>query len=154
MKDKGRVMRIVSFMGEQGNFEKALDIRMEVFVKGQDVPYELEVDGLDDEARHYVLFDDQEGAVATARIRFLDDQKTVKIERVAVLDKVQGKGYGKAIMLKILEDLKAADSVHEKAILEAQTHALKFYEKLGFAAYGDEFMDAGIPHKKMSQSLK
>jgi predicted GNAT family N-acyltransferase len=37
--------------------------------------------------------------------------------------------------------------------LSAQTHALGFYERLGYAAYGEEFDDAGLPHRWMSRTL-
>lgn len=37
--------------------------------------------------------------------------------------------------------------------LAAQTHALDFYARLGFEAYGPEFLDAGIPHRNMRLSL-
>ena len=52
---------------------------------------------------------------------------------------------------------KAADVLREegatKAILAAQTHAIGFYEALGYVPFGDEFMDAGIPHRNMSKRL-
>lgn len=37
--------------------------------------------------------------------------------------------------------------------LGAQTHALGFYERLGYEAYGPEFQDAGIPHRAMRRRL-
>jgi ElaA protein len=40
-----------------------------------------------------------------------------------------------------------------KVKLGAQTHALGFYERLGFTAIGDEFDDAGIPHREMVLKL-
>jgi predicted GNAT family N-acyltransferase len=40
-----------------------------------------------------------------------------------------------------------------EAYLGAQSHATGFYEKLGFAAFGDEFLDAGIPHRHMRRAL-
>ena len=40
-----------------------------------------------------------------------------------------------------------------KVKLGAQTHALGFYERLGFTAYGPEFDDAGIPHREMVLAL-
>ena len=33
--------------------------------------------------------------------------------------------------------------------LAAQSHAIGFYERHGFAAYGPEFLDADIPHRNM-----
>lgn len=37
--------------------------------------------------------------------------------------------------------------------LHAQTHALGFYERLGYVAYGPEFPDAGIPHRAMRRAV-
>ncbi|MEO0503034.1 MAG: GNAT family N-acetyltransferase, partial [Pseudomonadota bacterium] len=37
--------------------------------------------------------------------------------------------------------------------LGAQTHALSFYEKLGFEAFGPVYDDAGIPHRDMERAL-
>jgi predicted GNAT family N-acyltransferase len=36
-------------------------------------------------------------------------------------------------------------------VLEAQTHALQFHERMGYQAYGEEFLDAGIPHRHMKK---
>lgn len=37
--------------------------------------------------------------------------------------------------------------------LNAQTHAIPFYEKLGYKVISEEFMDAGIPHKTMEKRI-
>ncbi|MNL75333.1 hypothetical protein D3C87_2011180 [compost metagenome] len=50
-------------------------------------------------------------------------------------------------MRAILESARA-EGVNELR-LESQTHALAFYERLGFVAEGPEFDDAGIPHRLM-----
>ena len=49
--------------------------------------------------------------------------------------------------------LDADGRVRSEARLAAQTHALGFYEALGFEAFGPEFMDAGIPHRDMKMVL-
>jgi predicted GNAT family N-acyltransferase len=46
-----------------------------------------------------------------------------------------------------------ADEGIRNFMLEAQIQALPFYEKLGFVAFGDEFLDARIPHRKMRLTL-
>ncbi|MGH8696483.1 MAG: GNAT family N-acetyltransferase, partial [Burkholderiales bacterium] len=38
-------------------------------------------------------------------------------------------------------------------VLNAQTHAAPFYAGHGFAAFGDEFMEAGIPHVAMAREI-
>jgi predicted GNAT family N-acyltransferase len=73
-----------------------------------------------------------------------------KIGRVAVCQSKRGLGVGKLLISAIegAPDLEHVDSF----ILEAQTHALQFYARLGYEAYGDEFLDAGIPHRRMRKS--
>lgn len=136
-------------LSQTDDLSDCLKIRHEVFVIGQNVPPDLEVDGKDNECWHYLA--EQNGKpVATARVCF-PDKNTAKIQRVAVLDECQGKGVGKALMLYILADLKNHAS---KAKLDSQTHAIPFYAKLGFKKIGKEFMDAGIPHYTMTLDIK
>lgn len=120
----------------------ALDIRREVFCREQGVSEEIEIDGLDDHCRHYLVKADGV-AVATARIRKPDGNET-KIERVAVLSRYRDKGIGRDLMQKIMADIGSAPMV-----LHAQLHSAEFYKSLGFVAEGSTFDEAGIPHVKM-----
>lgn len=125
--------------------QHCLSIRKKVFVDGQNVPMDEEIDGKDVACEHYLLsLDDRHCGVA--RVRIIEDY--AKIERVAILDEHQGKGFGFQIMKKILLDLQAAGKV-KKAKLSAQVHAIPFYEKLGFVICSEEYLDAKIPHKDM-----
>lgn len=126
------------------------EIRKEVFVLGQNVPLHEERDGLDEHAEHYLLSANQKPA-ATARIRFIDT--VAKIERVAVLDGHQGTGLGRSLMNHIIDELRTRPKIL-KAMLGSQTHAIPFYAKLGFVPYGEEYMDANIPHRNMSINTK
>ena len=120
-------------------------IRMQVFVKGQKVPLEEELDGKDAEGQHYLLKVDGQ-SVGVARVRLINND--AKIERVAILDAFQHQGLGKQLMEAILADLKLNPEIHS-ARLGSQTHAIAFYERLGFRTCSEEYMDAGIPHKDM-----
>ncbi len=124
---------------------EALALRARVFVEEQGVTPEEEQDGLDADCRHY-LARIAGRAVGTARVRFLGE--TAKIQRVAVLAETRGQGVGAALMRHMLADL-AAEGRTREAVLDSQTHAVAFYERLGFAAEGAEFLDAGIPHRRM-----
>ena len=42
---------------------------------------------------------------------------------------------------------------HPAVELAAQTHALEFYARLGFKAFGEAFLEAGIPHRNMRLAL-
>jgi len=130
------------------NIEEALIIRREVFIENQNVPEELEIDGLDGAAEHYIGYVDEQ-PISTARIRLDDEGAHAKIERVSVLSKYQGSGYGKALMIHILGELETRGLVGAR--LESQVHARRFYERLGFSAVGETFMDAGIPHIEMKK---
>lgn len=129
--------------------EKCFHIRAVVFVDEQKVPLQEEMDGLDDTAVQYLLTVDNH-ALATARVRYLDD--IAKIERVAVLKGKRGLNMGKQLMEFIMNDIRQNPHIHLMK-LGAQTQVIGFYEKLGFESYGDEFLDAGIPHKWMKCQL-
>ncbi|MBI2786661.1 MAG: GNAT family N-acetyltransferase [Legionella longbeachae] len=134
----------------QYEIQKCFNIRKSVFVEGQNVPLNEELDGKDKDSDHYLLLiNDQPAGVA--RVRFMEDY--AKIERVGVLDQYQGKGYGRKIMKKIIADIQVNERVHIVK-LSSQTHAIPFYEKLGFEVCSDEYMDANIPHKDMKLSLE
>ncbi|NIZ12856.1 GNAT family N-acetyltransferase [Phaeobacter sp. HF9A] len=131
------------------DLDSCLKLRFEVFVEEQGVPVEEERDALDDTATHLIAT--QDGVpMGTARVVFQGD--TAKIGRVCVLKSTRGTGLG----AKLIEACVAEAARHEgvtRAKLGAQTHALGFYEKLGFTAYGPIYLDAGIEHRDMAKSL-
>ncbi len=128
------------------DFKKVMDIRSEVFISEQGVPAEEEFDSYDE--RHdtvYCLVYD-EVPCATARLIFKDGG--YKIGRVATLKEHRRKGLGAAAVSALCEEAfkKGAPYIS----LEAQLHAIPFYESLGFEVVSDEvFLDAGIEHKLM-----
>jgi len=125
-------------------------IREEVFVKEQGVPAELEWDGKDPTCLH-VMAESLDGAkrdaVGTGRI-----MPNGKIGRMAVLGKYRGKGIGGEILVALVEAARARGQ-HD-VYLHAQSHALAFYQRFGFVADGEEFQEAGIPHRKMHRNIE
>ena len=124
-------------------------LRRVVFIDEQGVSEADEVDGLDPEAIHLLAFDGNR-PVGTARI--LLKGPVGKIGRVCVLPEARGTGLGAALIRAALEVLRAQPGVSD-AYLGSQSHATGFYEKLGFAVEGEEFQDAGIPHRHMRRAL-
>ena len=120
-------------------------IRYEVFVDEQNVPEELEIDGLDGEAKHVLTFVDGL-PIGTGRI--LSDGH---IGRVAVLKNFRGLGIGKSIMKELIKC--AQDLSLEKVWLSSQWHAHSFYLDLGFVCVGEIYKEAGIDHIKMFRTL-
>ncbi|HET6676319.1 MAG TPA: GNAT family N-acetyltransferase [Nitrospiraceae bacterium] len=121
-------------------------IRGAVFLTEQGVPEELEWDGLDPLCSHVLAWNRAGEAIGTARM-----QAEGKIGRMAVLRDWRGRGVGFAILQRLL-DLAARNGL-PRVTLAAQMHALGFYERAGFHAIGDRFMDAGIPHRQMVKEL-
>ncbi|MGR3514436.1 MAG: GNAT family N-acetyltransferase [Paracoccaceae bacterium] len=124
------------------------DIRRIVFIEGQNVPEDEERDDKDADAIHLIAIED-DTPVGTARL--LVHGAAGKIGRVAVLEQMRGRGLGKAIMQAAIDTLRDEQVITAK--LAAQTHALAFYEALGFVAEGPEFLDAGILHRNMTRPL-
>lgn len=121
-------------------------IRKQVFVLEQHVPEHLEWDELDDRCTH-VLAETTDG-VAVGTARMLPDGH---IGRMAVLQPWRHCGIGRTMLKTLIQQALCSglDSVN----LNAQTTAIVFYEKAGFTSYGDEFLDAGIPHRRMRRQL-
>jgi len=136
----------ISLVNWNNRSEVLTYIRHEVFVKEQNVPLELEIDGLDTECYHVLAFDENNNPVGTARM-----MKDGHIGRVAVLKKQRGLGIGLMMMNKLMEE---AGSLGIKEVcLDAQVNVIEFYKRQGFSEIGEVFMDAGIEHKRMVKIL-
>lgn len=133
------------------DFQKALQIRKEIFVQEQRVPIEDEFDEydtLDGQCEHVLVYYNEE-PVGTGRIRIIDS--FAKAERICVLKPYRKLGLGK-IILNTLEEI-----AKEKGIvqirLHGQTQAENFYNKLGYRTLSDVFIEANIPHVLMVKDL-
>jgi ElaA protein len=130
-------------VGSTEQLEQALAIRLAVFVDEQGVSQAQEIDGLDEAARHLLALRDDE-PVGTLRLRWLEHGRVAKIERVAVLPLARGAKIGQALVEAALAVARASGA--ERARLHAQTIVQGFYARLGFVAFGPEFMEDGILH--------
>ncbi|KQL54958.1 acetyltransferase [Heyndrickxia shackletonii] len=140
-------MNIVKVTTED-ELKDAFTIRKIVFIEEQQVPEEEEIDQYEDAADHFVLYDDNK-PIGAGRFRVVDGKG--KVERICILSSYRGKGAGKIIMEAIEQH--ASEQGLTRLKLNAQTHAIPFYEKLKYEVVSDEFLDAGIPHKTMEKSL-
>lgn len=129
----------------------ASEIRRIVFIEEQAVPLEEEWDNRDESCLHFLIWQrklawQDEQALGTARL--LPDGH---VGRVAVLKEARGQGLGLRLMRAVIETARGLGHTHLE--LAAQSHALAFYAQLGFEAFGDEFLDAGIPHRNMQLTV-
>ncbi len=123
--------------------DHAQALRIEVFVVEQGVPVELEWDEADEVSIHAVAYDDEGQPVATGRL--LPDGH---IGRMAVRKSARGQGIGSDVLRALLDEARRLG--HEALVLHAQTHAIAFYLQHGFEPEGEAFMEAGIPHRRMT----
>jgi predicted GNAT family N-acyltransferase len=125
--------------------EEASRIRLEVFVQEQGVPPEIEMDARDADCLHALAHLDG-AAVGTGRL--LPDGH---IGRMAVLKSSRAHGVGGAILERLVDEAQRRGM--RSVALAAQTHAITFYRKHGFAEVGEVFVEAGIPHQEMRRVL-
>ncbi|AKL65772.1 MULTISPECIES: GNAT family N-acetyltransferase [Streptomyces] len=133
-------------------------VRTEVFVIEQSVPESIEYDAYDAVAVH-VLAEGPDGApLGTGRLLYgpealakTGSPEVGSLGRLAVTKAARGLGVGVALVRAI--EAEAGRLGLAAVDLGAQTHALGFYERLGYEAYGPEFQDAGIPHRSMRRRL-
>jgi predicted GNAT family N-acyltransferase len=126
--------------------DEASRIRTEVFVREQGVPAEIEMDEHDASSVHALAFDPEGRAIATGRL--LPD---AHIGRMAVLKAWRGRGAGGAILERLVD--RARERGAREVVLAAQTHALEFYRRHGFAEEGRVYLDAGIEHQDMRRRI-
>ena len=135
----GVEIRIVDWV----RYSEALSsLRHTVFVEEQGVPVELELDGEDASAWHAAAFLDDGRLIGTGRML-----GSGKIGRMAVSQSMRRQGIGRALLDTLVAEAKRLK--FEEVSLGAQLPAVAFYERAGFEAYGDIFLDAGIDHKMM-----
>ena len=121
------------------------NIREQVFIQEQKVTPELEWDGMDEKAMHFLVFKDEE-AIGCARALVIKNY--MQLGRMAVLKKYRGIGVGSALLEKaiVTAKLNQLSSIH----ISAQCNALDFYVKFGFEVMSDIYLDAEILHRDMT----
>lgn len=140
----------VKIVSDSKGIEDAYTVRKKVFVEEQGVPLNLELDEFDQEATHFVIYNEQDLPIGAGRMRGVPNAHG-KIERICILSEYRGKHLGNLIM-NTLEEHARKHSM-KKLLLNAQSYAVPFYEKLGYQVTSPEFMDADIPHRAMEKIL-
>lgn len=122
-------------------------IRAEVFVEEQG--FVDEFDETDGTCLHLVLFDG-DAPIATGRL-FCESGNTYAAGRIAVKKNYRGKNIGAEVM-RLLEE-KAKELGAEILAVSSQCRAQGFYEKSGYTASGEIYLDQFCPHIHMEKKL-
>jgi predicted GNAT family N-acyltransferase len=121
------------------------NIREKVFIQEQKVTPQLEWDGMDENAMHFLAFKDEE-AIGCARAVVIKNY--MQLGRMAVLKEYRGQGIGSALLEKAIVTAKLNQL--SAIYISAQCHAIDFYKKFGFEVTSDIYLDAEIPHRDMT----
>ena len=121
------------------------NIREKVFIQEQKVTPQLEWDGMDEKAIHFLVFNDN-AAIGCARAIVIKDH--MQLGRMAVLKEYRGQGIGSALLEKAMTIAK----LNQLSVIyiSAQCHTIDFYKKFGFEVKSDIYLDAEIPHRDMT----
>ncbi len=130
--------------------QRCYALRHKVFVEEQGVPVALEIDEHDETNAHHIMVLDGDSVIGTARLCQFGD--VAKIQRVAVAKSARGQGLGRQLVKSLIETARQR-AVGKFIALDAQTHATRFYQSMGFEITGEPFDDAGIEHIHMRQPL-
>ena len=98
---------------------------------------------------HIVAYEDERMLGCCMLIE--QDPQTVRLRQMAVMNDLQGKGIGKALM-QFAENL-ARDRGYKRITMHARKNATGFYEKMGYKRVGKEFDEITIPHYVMEKEL-
>lgn len=135
---------VIQEVSSREEMEEVYLIRDEVFVEEQALTNDARFDPDDRKSIHYLAWHDGK-PVGTGRLTMIG--REAQVAWVAVRLPYRKLGVGWAVMVAILE--RARDEGADYVVLNAQSHALEFYQRLGFESFGTEFRMAGIPHQVM-----
>jgi predicted GNAT family N-acyltransferase len=93
----------------------------------------------------------EDGNILACCMLVEEKSDVVKLRQMAVLNVVQGKGIGRALM-QFAENL-ARDHGYKILTMHARINAVGFYEKMGYKVKGDEFQEVSIAHYEMQKEL-
>jgi predicted GNAT family N-acyltransferase len=130
-------------------YRMACALRQEVL--RQPLGLDLFQEDLDGEAsqQHFGWF--EAGELVACAIAVPQSATHATIRQMAVEASHRGKGYGSKLLSHIETQLVRAG--YRTVSLHARETAVTFYEKAGYQAIGERFVEIGIAHFKMSKQL-
>jgi predicted GNAT family N-acyltransferase len=100
--------------------------------------------------RHFALITDANELAACVSVVPLPDH-SAKLRQMAVNENMRGAGLGRELITGV-ETLLARQGICHLH-MHARGSAVGFYQKLGYQAEGDPFVEITIPHIRMTKSL-
>ena len=125
-------------------------IRHAVFATEQGINADLMNDEADTTAVHALAFNRMGVPVASGRL-LSAGHGVAQIGRMATVGVLRGAGVGAAVLQALLQAARQRGDL--EVLLHAQTPAVGFYRRAGFAEQGAVFEEAGVAHQTMRRAL-
>jgi len=106
---------------------------------------------LSDDAEDYIIIAKEGKHIRGCVMLHPKTTDLIKLRQMAIDEALRGKGLGKILVTNAEET--ALENGYRTIVLHARITARGFYEKLGYAAFGDIFTEVGIPHIAMQKEL-
>ena len=132
------------FMGNREDLKDIRAIRKQVFVDELGQSPELEDDGQDSACIHLVAY---ESGLPISTGRVMITNEDFILSRIATVKSHRNQGIATGIIEALVEA--CVQMGGNRQVLHSQVSSKTFYEKIGFVAYGEEFLCFGIPHIAM-----
>ncbi len=120
-------------------------LRVDVFVAEQNCPYnELDDIDADPETRHVLAWGEDGGLLACGRVFPTPDGP--HFGRYVVTPAARGTGLGRELLEQAIGYTTRWEG---DLVIEAQSGLVGYYNRFGFVEEGEEFLDTGVPHRRM-----
>ncbi len=136
---------------EHGSPEYGLMVKLRDDILRKPLGLTFATDELEHEKENILIgaFDDDD--ILGCCMLVEENPDTVRLRQMAVLNDLQGKGIGRALMT-FAENI-ARDRGYKILSMHARKNATGFYEKMGYKVASDEFTEVTIPHYVMEKEL-
>ena len=120
-------------------------LRVDTFVAEQQCPYaEIDDQDANPKTKHILALLDDDTLAGCARV--FPTETGSRFGRFVVHPDHRGSGLGPEIVRAGIE---YTERFPGDLVIEAQAGLVGYYEQFGLVAEGEEFLDTGVPHRKM-----
>ena len=141
-------IQVIKLNFKDKDYTRIKNIRKIVFADELGISESELFDECDKFCDHFIIFDEKN---IVGSVRFVSLGKTIKLERMAILQEFRRKNYGKNSILQLKEFYNAQG--YTQITLDSIYTVRDFYKKCGFLEKGDIFQRVGIDHIRMSLTL-
>ncbi len=130
-------------------YQQMIQLRDEILRKPLGLSFSPEE--LENEKDNMLIAAFEEDRILGCCMLLEEEPLVMRLRQMAVLNDLQGKGVGRVIM-NFAENI-SRDMGYKIIRMHARLNAIGFYEKVGYAKKGAEFLEVSIPHYVMEKAL-